>query len=100
MSAAPQLPQLIVTLTTDQLSDLVEVAAARAVEKLAANQQQEVLDLEQCAALLKRHPKVVMMLIKKKRLPCHFISKRDPRFKRTEVLAWLDTLPSQGGTET
>ena len=93
-------PQLIVTLTTDQLADLIEVSAARAVEKLVANQQHEILDLEECAAMLKRHPKVVMAtLVKKKGLPCHFISERDPRFKRAEVMAWLDTLPSQRGTD-
>lgn len=92
MSAAPQ---LIVTLTTDQLAQLVEDSASRAVEKLVANQQREVLDLEECAALVKRHPKIVMtVLVKKKGLPAHFIDPRTPRFKRAEVLAWLDSLPA------
>ncbi len=92
MSAAPQ---LIVTLTTDQLSQLVETSAARAVEKLVANQQNEVLDLEGCAALLKRSEDVVMrVLVKHKGLPVHYISDREPRFVRQEVMAWLGTLPT------
>ena len=93
MSAAPQ---LIVTLTTDQLAELVEASAARAVAKLVANQQQEVMSLSACAALLDRNEEVVMrVLVKKKGLPVHYISDREPRFKRSEVLAWLDTLPSK-----
>jgi hypothetical protein len=88
--------QLIVTLTTDQLAELVETSAARAVEKLVANQQAEVLDLEECAALLKRNEKIVMgVLVKKRGLPVHYISEREPRFKRSEVLNWLDTLPNR-----
>ncbi len=95
MSAAPQ---LIVTLTTEQLGELVEASAARAVAKLVANQQSEVLDLDECAALVKRHPKIVIqVLVKKKGLPAHFIDSRTPRFKRTEVLAWLDSLPAKPG---
>jgi hypothetical protein len=95
LSAAPQ---LIVTLTTDQLADLVEASAARAVEKLVANQQQEVLGLTACATLLGRNEEVVMrVLVKKKGLPVHYISDREPRFKRSEILAWLDTLPSKRG---
>lgn len=99
MSAAAA-TQLVVTLTTEQLSELVETSAARAVEKLVANQQQEVMNLTQCAKLLGRNEEVVIrVLVKKKGLPVHYISDREPRFKRSEVLAWLDTLPSQGGKE-
>jgi hypothetical protein len=35
------------------------------------------------------------VLVKKRNLPVHFISEREPRFKRAEVMAWLDTLPSE-----
>ncbi len=87
---------LLVTLTTDQLSALIESSTSRAIEKLVAAQLPEVLDLEQCAALLKRNEKVVMgVLVKKRNLPVHFISDREPRFKRPEVMAWLDTLPTE-----
>lgn len=92
MSAAP----LVVTLNTEQLAQLVEASAARAIERLVANQQEEVLDLDGCALLLKRTPDVVMrVLVKRKGLPVHYISDREPRFKRVEVMAWLDTLPTQ-----
>lgn len=93
MSAAPQ---LLVTLTTDDLAKLLEQCTARALEKIMASQQQEVIDLAECSALLKRTPQTVMdVLVKRKALPCHFISAREPRFKRSEVLAWLDTLPTR-----
>lgn len=93
MSAAQQ---MIVTLTAAQLAEIVEQSAARALEKLVANQQSEVMELDECAKLLRRTPDTVMaVLVKKKGLPCHFISDREPRFKRSEVLAWLDTLPSR-----
>jgi hypothetical protein len=87
---------LLVTLTTSQLAELVEASTSRAIEKLVAAQNHEVLDLEECAALLKRNEKVVMgVLVKKRKLPVHFISGREPRFKRTEIMAWLDTLPTE-----
>jgi hypothetical protein len=35
-----------------------------------------------------------MELVHAKHLPAHYISEREPRFKRAELLGWLDTLPS------
>lgn len=91
MTAAPK---MIVTLTTDELSSLIERAAERAVAKAVENQK-EILDLDECAALIKYHPRIVMNTIVKKRgLPVHFVSDREPRFRRSEVLKWLDALPS------
>ena len=47
-------------------------------------------------AMLKRNEKIVMgVLVKKRGLPVHYISEREPRFKRSEVLTWLDSLPTQ-----
>jgi hypothetical protein len=85
---------LAVTLTIAQLRELVTNAAKDAVAQVQAHPVREVMTLQQCAEFLERHPKVVMQLVREKDLPAHFISEREPRFKRAEVLAWLDTLPS------
>ncbi len=93
MSAAEK---LVVTLTTGELSELLEQSASRAVARMVAEQQKEVLDLTECAALLKRTEYTVMnVLVKKRGLPVHFISEREPRFKRSQVMAWIDTLPRE-----
>jgi hypothetical protein len=90
------LTDLVIGLTTQQLSELVTKSVAGVVEKLVADQQKEVLNLDECAALLQRTPYTVMqVLVKTKGLPFHMISEREPRFKRSQVLAWLDTLPGE-----
>lgn len=93
-AARHPLTDLVISLTTQQLSDLVTQSVAGAVAKLVAEQQKEVLNLDECAALLQRTTHTVMkVLVKTKGLPVHFISEREPRFKRSQVIAWLDTLP-------
>jgi excisionase family DNA binding protein len=86
---------LAVTLTVEQLAELVRKAVRDEVARLPQSGAREVLTLPEAAELLGRHPKVVMQLVRTGSLPAHFISEREPRFKRTELLAWLDTLPNQ-----
>jgi adenylate kinase len=86
--------ELAVTLTVDQLRDLMRSAAREAVAQVQFNPAREVMTLAQCAEFLDRHPKVITQLVREKGLPAHFISEREPRFKRSEVLTWLDTLPT------
>lgn len=95
-------PTLVVTLTTDQLAELLEQANARALAKLAAEQQAEVLDLRECASLLKCTTKTVTSRVRERGLPCHYISPSDPRFRRSEVLAWLSaqTIERAAGKES
>ena len=94
--------RLSVTLTVDELADLVRTQVRLELAQCAIESAREVLMLKEVAELLGRHPKVVATLVRDKGLPAHYISDREPRFKRAEVLAWLDTLPSQSkavGTE-
>ena len=88
--------RLAVTLTVEELTDLVRGAVRKELAAVALYDAKEVLDLAETAKLLGRHPKVVAALVREKGLPAHYISEREPRFKRAEVLAWLDTLPSRG----
>ena len=88
---------LAVSLTVEQLETLVRRATKAAVEAVGAAPPREVLTLAECAELLQRHPRVVMQLVREAGLPAHFISVREPRFKRIEVLNWLDTLPEKAG---
>jgi predicted DNA-binding transcriptional regulator AlpA len=82
-------PQMLVSLTTDQLAELLEQASARALAAVVSKQQAEVLDLRDCAALLKCTTKTVAKYVQTRALPCHYISSTEPRFRRSEVLAWL-----------
>jgi hypothetical protein len=86
---------LAVTLTVEQLADLVRAQVAAELAKLPTYGAKEVLNLQEVAELLDRHPRSIKGLIDEKGLPVHFISDREPRFKRAEVLAWLDTLPNR-----
>jgi hypothetical protein len=86
----------IIVTTPEELAALVEKAVTDAVSKLPQSGAKEVLNLEECAKLLDRHERVVMSrLVAEDKLPCHYISEREPRFLRSEVLAWLLTRPSK-----
>lgn len=86
---------LAVTLTVEELSQLVREQVRGELAQVQLSAAKEVLTLVEAAELLGRHPKKLMELVRDKKLPAHYISDREPRFKRAELLAWLDTLPSQ-----
>lgn len=86
---------LAVTLTVEELGELVRGQLRAELERVKLGSAKEVLTLIEAAEFLDRHPKKVMELVRAKRLPAHYISEREPRFKRTELLGWLDTLPGQ-----
>lgn len=92
MNAA--IESLAVTLTVEQLGELVREEMRAELARSPMTPAKEVLDLIETAALLNRHPKKVMALVREKNLPAHYISEREPRFKRAEILDWLNTLPS------
>lgn len=80
---------LAVTLTTEQLEQLVTNATAKALAEIQASSEPEVMTLAECSKLLRRHRRVVMELVRDEELPAYYISEREPRFLRSEVLAWL-----------
>jgi hypothetical protein len=86
---------LAVTLTVDELRALVLNATREAVAHVQAHPAREVMTLTQCAEFLERHPKVVTQLVREKGLPAHYISEREPRFMRAEVIAWLMAQPTE-----
>lgn len=84
----------VVVVTPEQLTELVRAAVREEVSKLPVAHAKEVMTVQEVAELLNRHPKVVTgELVKHRGLPVHYISAHEPRFKRAEVLAWLDGLP-------
>lgn len=85
---------MLVTLTVGQLRELVAEAIRLEVLKAIAKPMPEVLTLKQCAELLDRTTKTVMKLVQEDGLPAHYISEREPRFRLSEVLAWLSARPS------
>lgn len=88
--------ELAVTLTVEQLGELIEKRLESALARRAPTAGvKEVLTLQEAAEFLGRHPRKVSELIEQGKLPAHYISEREPRFKRTELLAWLDSLPRQ-----
>jgi hypothetical protein len=89
------LSDLAVTLTVEQLGALVAERVRAELARMPLVVPPEVMTLEETAALLKRHPKIVTRLTREAGLPVRYISAREPRFKRSEVLAWLDSLPRE-----
>jgi excisionase family DNA binding protein len=81
--------ELAVTLTVEQLADLVRASVREEIAKTAPAAAQEVLTLEGCAELLNLSTKTVRELERTQGLPSHSLSTKDRRFRRSEVLEWL-----------
>jgi excisionase family DNA binding protein len=86
--------ELAVTLTVEQLGELVSKCVRSELAKCAPGAAKEVLTLQEAAEFLARHPRKISELVDREGLPAHYISEREPRFKRTELLAWLDSRPT------
>lgn len=78
----------IIVTTPGELAELVSNAVAEAVSKLPQSGAQEVLNLQGAAEFLGRHAKVVSQLVRDEELPAHYISEREPRFLRDELIEW------------
>lgn len=68
------------------ISDAVEAAFAKVA---SPSTEPEVLTLEEAAALLSMHPKVVAKYVRERGLPALRIG-REYRFRRSALMAWLD----------
>lgn len=90
---------LAVTLTVEQLGELVEQSVQRVLAASPPNPLPEVLDLKACAELLQLNPKTVTKLALHAGLPVHYLSEREPRFRRSEVLAWVSSRGRPGTAE-
>lgn len=89
---------LLVTLTVRELAELVRQQVAVELAKLPASGAKEVLTLADVCDLLDRSDRAVKQLIEQG-LPVNYISAREPRFIRSKVLAWIETLPTKPATE-
>lgn len=69
------------------IADAVEAAFAKATPTAALP---EVLTLEEAAAVLSMHPKVVAKYVRERGLPALRIG-REYRFRRSALMAWLDS---------
>ena len=87
--------QPVIVATPEQLSDLVSSAVRKAIAELPASGTKEVLTLEEAAEFLGRHPKVLSKMVQRDNLPAHYISEREPRFLRSELIKWLTERDSQ-----
>lgn len=87
--------ELAVTLTVEQLAELVKKSVREELAKSAPGVAKEVLTLQEAAEFLGRHPRKISELIEQEGLPAHYISEREPRFKRVELLEWLGKRPNQ-----
>lgn len=85
----------LVVLEASELERLLESTVTKAIARLAPSEPKEVLTLEEAARFIGRSPKSMTSIILERGLPAHYISDREPRFKRAELLAWLDTLPKR-----
>lgn len=82
------------TLTTEQLANLIASTVRHEIQLAAKGGPKEVLMLDDVTELLGRCRSVVMRFVEEEGLPAHYISEREPRFRRSEVLAWLSSRPS------
>jgi hypothetical protein len=85
---------LLVTLTVDELRELVREQTRAELGRLATTSAREVLTLKELEEFLDRSERSIKKLIEQG-LPAYYISDREPRFIRSKVLAWLETLPTK-----
>lgn len=89
--------KLLVTLTVDELREVVSELTRAELAKLPAAGPKEVMTLKELEEFLDRSERSIKKLIEHG-LPAHYISDREPRFVRAKVLAWLETLPTKPAT--
>lgn len=82
---------LVVSLTVEQLEELVERAAAKAVAALVPTDK---LNTEDAARLLSLHPKVLERKARDGGVPAERLG-REWRFDRRELLEWLRKQPKK-----
>jgi excisionase family DNA binding protein len=80
---------MLVQLNVGQFADIMASICEKALARREREQQSEILTLTEAAEFLKRHRKAVMKLVYERDLPAHHISKREVRFRRSELLDWL-----------
>jgi hypothetical protein len=90
VSAAP-VPQVVV-MTREELEATLTVL----VSKLASTAEREVLTVEQAAEVLDVCTKHLMQkLVPERDCPVHYMSPKEPRFRRSEILEWLSKQPKE-----
>jgi predicted DNA-binding transcriptional regulator AlpA len=91
--------QPMILCTPDQISEQLREAVRTEFAAVVGTGAKEVLNISGVGELLDRSRPTVMKLTERERdpLPCHHISEREPRFIRSEVLAWLARQPRRVG---
>jgi hypothetical protein len=89
---------LAVTLTVGDLRDLIRAEVRAELAKLPHTGAKEVLTLAEVCDFLDRSDRAIKQLIEHG-LPVNYISAREPRFIRSKVLAWLESLPTKPAAE-
>lgn len=82
-------PKPVVMLTVDELHALVREAVRAELGAVAQAEEREVLTREQAAELLQVHPTVLVRYVKRDGLPALKVGP-EWRFRRSELLAWLE----------
>jgi hypothetical protein len=87
--------ELLVTMTKAEFDACLK-EAVKNIAKQAS--EPEVMNVKQAAAMFDVHPITLMKKIVRERgCPVHYIGPQDPRFRRSEVLAWLSNQPKELG---
>jgi excisionase family DNA binding protein len=80
----------IVVMTADELRGLVSEAVELALTKCGPRDASDIMDADQCAALIQVHEKTLAKLIEGDGLPTLRPVGKHRRFSRRAVLAWMD----------
>jgi excisionase family DNA binding protein len=99
MGAAAKNPEMgttmIVTMTQDQLRELVGTAVREAIGQ--SSPAPDFLTMEQAAALMQVHERTIRNWVTKCGLPA-LRAGGEYRFRRESVIAWLDARAAQPGS--
>lgn len=83
-----------IVLTQSEIEELIDKRIALALAEVKSDTTNKpILNTQEVAALLGKHPKTIRKLVLERGLPVNKESGREPRFVRDDVMAWLKKGP-------
>jgi excisionase family DNA binding protein len=87
----------VIVTTREQLEDIVRSAVRAELAARVAEEPEEWLDAAGVAAIVGCHPRTVQKLARNEGLPSHRVTAKLLRYRRSEVLRWLEERGARRG---
>jgi excisionase family DNA binding protein len=89
----------MLVISREELEAIVEAAVARGLRAGSAPSDPEILTRDEAAKLMGMHPDVLVRYVRREQLPAFKVGP-EWRFRRSELVAWLETRAVAPGAHT